>query len=129
MWGLACTVKGRFTDFSGDGEITATANGVRPDRHQAASLRTGIRKRDEHLRSADFFDAEKFPDISVAVTGADATGGDSLDLHGTLTVRAATRPLALPDEGDAPSATAGCGSPHRPPSTARSSASTATWSG
>ena len=65
-------MKGRFTEFSGDGQITApqTVSG-RLD-IKAASLRTGIGKRDKHLHSADFFEAEKFPDISVVVTGAEA---------------------------------------------------------
>ncbi len=63
---------------------------------KAASLRTGIRKRDEHLHSADFFEAEKFPDITVVVTGgADAIDGDTLDLRADLTIKNTTRPLTL----------------------------------
>ncbi len=94
MWGVV-PVKGRFTDFSGDGEIAAPQTVSGRIDIKAASLRTGIRKRDKHLHSADFFEAEKFPDISVVVTGADAIGGDSLGLHGQLTIKGVTKPLEL----------------------------------
>ena len=67
MWGVV-PVKGRFTEFSGGGEITAPQTVSGHLDIKAASLRTGIGKRDTHLRSADFFDAEKFPDISVVVS-------------------------------------------------------------
>ncbi|MGA8252163.1 MAG: YceI family protein, partial [Mycobacterium sp.] len=64
MWGLL-RVKGRFTEFSGDGQLTG--NGAVYGRLdiRAASLRTGIGRRDQHLRSADFFDVERYPEISV----------------------------------------------------------------
>jgi polyisoprenoid-binding protein YceI len=58
-------------------------------------VRTGIGKRDAHLRSADFFEAEKFPDISVVVTGADAIDGDTIGLRADLTIRGVTKPLEL----------------------------------
>ncbi|SEH89671.1 Polyisoprenoid-binding protein YceI [Mycolicibacterium rutilum] len=94
LWGLL-PVKGRFTELTGEGQLTApqTVSG-RVD-IKAASLRTGIRKRDEHLHSADFFEAEKFPDITVVVTGADAIDGDTLDLRADLTIKNTTRPLTL----------------------------------
>src|SRR4051794_17550482 len=67
MWGLA-PVKGRFKEFSGDGQITDAQTVFGRIDIKVASLDTGIRKRDDHLRSADFFEVEKFPDISVVVT-------------------------------------------------------------
>ena len=91
MWGLA-PVKGRFTEFSGDGQITDTQTIFgRIDIH-AASVDTKIRKRDDHLRSADFLEAEKFPDISVVVTGAEAIDSDTVDLRAQLTVKGTTAP-------------------------------------
>ena len=52
-------------------------------------------KRDDHLRSADFLEAEKFPDISVVVTGAEAIDSDTVDLRAQLTVKGTTAPLPL----------------------------------
>ncbi len=70
FWGLA-TVTGEFTDVRGAGEITANGALSGGLAIGAASLKTGIRKRDEHLRSADFFDVEKHPVIRVEVTGVE----------------------------------------------------------
>ena len=56
---------------------------------------TKIRKRDDHLRSADFLEAEKFPDISVVVTGAEAIDSDTVDLRAQHTVKGTTAPLPL----------------------------------
>lgn len=94
MWGLV-PVKVRFTEFNGDGQIASpqTVSG-RLD-IKAASLQTGIRKRDDHLRSADFFEAEKFPDINVVVTGAEASASDTLDLRADLTIKGVTKPVTL----------------------------------
>jgi polyisoprenoid-binding protein YceI len=94
MWGIA-PVKGRFTDISGDGQITdnQTIFG-RIDIH-TASLDTKIGKRDEHLRSADYLDAEKFPDISVVITGAEAVNGDTVNLRAQLTIKGTTATLPL----------------------------------
>jgi polyisoprenoid-binding protein YceI len=94
MWGLA-PVKGRFAEFSGDGQITDTQTVFGRIDIKAASLDTKIRKRDNHLRSADFFEADKFPDISVVITGADAIDGDTVDLRAQLTVKATTASLPL----------------------------------
>jgi polyisoprenoid-binding protein YceI len=94
MWGLA-PVNGRFTEFSGDGQITDTQTVFGRIDIKAASLDTKIRKRNEHLRSADFFEAEKFPDISLVVTSAEAIDGDIVDLRAQLTIKATTAPLPL----------------------------------
>lgn len=94
MWGLS-SVTGRFNQFSGDGQITDSQTVFgRIDIH-AASVDTKVRKRDNHLRSADFFEAEKFPDISVVVTGAEAIDGDIVDLRAQLTVKGTTTPVPL----------------------------------
>jgi polyisoprenoid-binding protein YceI len=94
MWGLVA-VKGRFTEFGGDGQITDTQTIFGRIDIQAASVDTKIRKRDEHLRSADFFEVEKFPEISVVVTGAEAIDGDTVDLRAQLTVKGTSAPLPL----------------------------------
>ncbi|WP_396918880.1 YceI family protein [Mycolicibacterium sp.] len=92
-WGLA-TVTGAFTEFSGDGQVTDDVTGRVVIR--AASLQTGIGKRDKHLRSADFFDVETHPDIVVEVTGAEPGTTDTAVLHSTFTVRGTSRPVELP---------------------------------
>jgi len=94
MWGLM-PVKGRFTEFSGDGQVTAPQTVSGRIDIKAASLRTGIRKRDRHLHSADFFEAEKFPDINLVVTEVDAVDGDTIDLRAQLTIKGTTKPLVL----------------------------------
>ena len=94
MWGLA-PVNGRFAEFSGDGQITDTQTVFGRIDIKAASLDTKIRKRNEHLRSADYFEAEKFPDISLVVTSAEAIDGDIVDLRAQLTIKGTTAPLPL----------------------------------
>jgi polyisoprenoid-binding protein YceI len=94
MWGLA-PVNGRFTEFSGDGQITDTQTVFGRVDIKATSVDTKIRMRDNHLRSADFFQAEKFPDISLVVTSAEAIDGDSVDLRAQLTIKGTTAPLPL----------------------------------
>jgi polyisoprenoid-binding protein YceI len=94
MWGLA-PVKLRFEEFSGDGQIAAPQTVSGHLNIKTASVRTGIRKRDAHMRSADFFEAEKFPDISVLVTGAEPIDSDTIGLRAELTVKGTTKPLEL----------------------------------
>jgi polyisoprenoid-binding protein YceI len=94
MWGLA-PVSGRFTDFSGDGQITDGQTVFGRIDVKVASVDTKIRKRDNHLRSADFFEAEKFPVISLVVTGAEAVTGDTVDLRAQLTIKGTTTQLPL----------------------------------
>ena len=63
---------------------------------RADSLRTGIKMRDRHLRSADFFDVEKFPDISIVVTAAEPSGEEGARLRASVTVKGTTLPIELP---------------------------------
>ena len=97
MWGLL-RVKGRFTEFSGDGQLTN--NGAVYGRLdiRAASLRTGIGRRDQHLRSADFFDVERYPEISVVITALEPTTGNAADLRASFTIKGINEPVTLPVE-------------------------------
>lgn len=94
FWGLA-TVTGKFADMSGAGEVGT--NGTVSGRLdiQAASLKTGIGKRDDHLRSADFFDVEHHPEIHITVSALRPTGPDTANLDAALTVRGVTQSLPL----------------------------------
>lgn len=96
LWGLA-TVTGRFTEFTGEGSAGAGVSGRVVI--AAASVRTGIGKRDNHLRSADFFDVETHPDITVQVTGLEPSD-DSLRLTTILTVRGVSKPVELPVDAE-----------------------------
>jgi polyisoprenoid-binding protein YceI len=62
MWGLA-PVKGVFRHVSGGGTVSTSGNVTGTITLAAASIDTGHEKRDEHLRSADFFDTDSYPDI------------------------------------------------------------------
>lgn len=95
MWGMV-PVKVKFSEFSGDGQVTGSGAVFGRVDVRAASLHSGIKKRDEHLRSPDFFDVEKFPDISVVVTAAEPSGGDNARLRASLTVKGTTLPIELP---------------------------------
>ncbi|MGV0718034.1 YceI family protein [Mycolicibacterium sp. XJ662] len=94
MWGLM-PVRGRFTEVRGEAQLTGGPTIFGRVDIKAASLRTGIRRRDTHLHSADFFDAQKFPDITVEINGLTATGVDTVELRGQLTIKSTTKPLEL----------------------------------
>jgi polyisoprenoid-binding protein YceI len=59
------------------------------------SIDTGIRKRDDHLCSAEFFDAVKFPQIMFKSRSVKQTGPQSGDILGDLTMHGVTRPITL----------------------------------
>ena len=89
------TVHGKFNDFSGklslDGNELKEASGT----IQAKSIDTGIERRDNHLRSADFFDTAKFPTISFQSKRAEKQGNGTV-LVGDFTMHGVTRELTLP---------------------------------
>src|ERR1700729_904356 len=95
FWGLI-NVKGRFTDVSGDGQVTGKGAIFGRLDVQVASLRTGIGKRDEHLRSADFFDGDRFPQSSVVVTAVEPGVANTADLRATFTIKGLTAEVPLP---------------------------------
>ena len=92
---LMSRVRGAFSEVSGQ-IIT------RPDLSESAtaatitvsSVRTGNEMRDNHLRSADFFEAERYPEMSFASTGLRPADGSWL-MSGELTIRDVTKPVDL----------------------------------
>ena len=91
--------RGRFTEFSGTIEVgdTPADSSVRVE-IQAASVQTNTVKRDEHLKSGDFLDSEKYPVLTFTSTGVRHTGGTSFELDGDLTIKDVTRPVTLTGE-------------------------------
>ncbi|NUQ99270.1 MAG: YceI family protein [Streptomyces sp.] len=94
MWGLV-TVKGTFGAVGGQGEVQPDGSATGTLTLGAASLDTKNKKRDEHLRSADFFDTANHPEITFAVRSAKAGAGDTVEVSGQLTVRGISRPQTL----------------------------------
>jgi len=104
VWNLV-KVKGRFAQVTGAAAISAAGEATGTITVAAASVDTGVKKRDDHLRSADFFDAAKYPDISASVTSVTLAGdGADATFSGTLTVRDQTRPVTLSGKISAQSA-------------------------
>jgi polyisoprenoid-binding protein YceI len=60
-----------------------------------SGLHTGVPKLDEHLKTPDFFDAAKFPDVTFKSTKVTKTGAGKLDITGDLTVHGVTKPVTL----------------------------------
>ncbi|MBD3299472.1 MAG: hypothetical protein GF341_12510 [candidate division Zixibacteria bacterium] len=65
---------------------------------QTASIDTDNQKRDEHLRSVDFFQADSFPTITFNSTKIEPRGDGKFDVHGNLTIRGTTKPVTLEGE-------------------------------
>ncbi|MFF8031287.1 YceI family protein [Streptomyces sp. NPDC016626] len=91
------SVRGRFTDFAATVEVapddiaTSRVEAV----IRAASIDTGNGTRDTHLRSADFLDVERYPEITYRSTGLTAAGPDRWTVHGELAMRGVVRPVDL----------------------------------
>ncbi|CAL9521890.1 YceI family protein [Streptomyces sp. NPDC090994] len=91
------SVHGRFTEFAGLVEIAP--DDVTKSRVEAvikaASIDTGNGMRDTHLKSADFLDVERFPDITFRSTGVTEAGRDRWTVHGELGLHGVVRPVDL----------------------------------
>ena len=93
---MVTKVRGRFTDVDGVIRIAE-----RPEdssvtiRIGAASIDTGSPDRDAHLRSPDFLEVERYPELRFTSTKVEVTGPTTLKLSGDLTVRDVTRPVVL----------------------------------
>ena len=102
VWNLV-NVKGRFTQVTGAATISAAGQASGTLTVVAASVDTGNKKRDDHLRSADFFDAAKYPDFSASISSVTLSGdGADATFAGTLTVRDQTRPVSISGKVSAP---------------------------
>jgi polyisoprenoid-binding protein YceI len=91
-------VRGRFTDFDG----TIVADRAKPEASsvdftiKATSIDTDNENRDKDLRSANFFEVEKYPEITFKSTKVTPRGQDRYDVTGILTMHGVTKELTLP---------------------------------
>lgn len=90
---LLTKVRGRFSDFNGTIEFDEeNPEGSRVDVEvEAASVDTNERDRDAHLRSADFFDVEKFPALTFRSTRIQRKADNGFAVRGDLTIHGVTR--------------------------------------
>lgn len=95
---LLSKVRGRFADFGGTIQFDEAnpRNSVVNVTIQAASIDTAEADRDKHLRSADFFEVEKYPTLQFASTSVTPSGGNTYDVEGQLTIHGVTRQVVLP---------------------------------
>jgi len=94
---LLGTAKGKFTKFSGTIEVDreqAEKSSVSAT-IKAASIDTENAKRDEHLRTADFFDVRKYPEITFKSRSVKKTGPNAGEIAGDLTMHGVTRAITL----------------------------------
>jgi polyisoprenoid-binding protein YceI len=94
IWGLA-PVKGVFGQVAGHGTVSPAGEVSGTITVDAGSIETKNATRDKHLRSADFFQAEKFPHITFSVDRMQSSS-EGVTVIGQLTVRGQTRPVTFP---------------------------------
>jgi polyisoprenoid-binding protein YceI len=94
---MLTTVRGAFSGASGviDFDPATPEAGAIELRIPAASVHTGDEKRDGHLRSADFLDAQTHPEIVFKSTKVTRKGKDEFVVDGDLTIRGTTKPVAV----------------------------------
>ena len=90
-------VRGQFSRWTGaltvpDGDFAQAIVDVKID---ATSIETGVADRDTHLKSSDFFDVEKFPELTFRSRRIEPKGGDRFALTGDLTIRGISREVIL----------------------------------
>lgn len=98
---MATNVVGGFQKFDGkveidDKDLSKSKVNITID---TASLNSNVAKRDEHLRSPDFFDVAKFPTMTFASQNVVADGAGKLKITGDLTIRGITKRVLLDVEG------------------------------
>lgn len=101
---VVATARGRFTDFTVDADIneddlTKSQATVTVD---IGSVDTGEAGRDNHLKSADFFNHEEHPQMTFISKQIESKGGNEYRLVGDLTIRGITKPVTLDGEVNGP---------------------------
>src|SRR5437762_13755922 len=91
------TTQGKFTKFNGkiDVDREHPENSSVTAQIDVRSIDTRIKKRDDHLRSPEFFNVEKFPQITFKSRSVKQTGPQSGDIVGDLTMHGVTKPITL----------------------------------
>jgi len=95
---LMSKVRGHFNDYAG----TITVDPAKPETAsveftiKAATIDTANANRDKDLIGANFFEVEKFPDITFKSSKVKATGKDKYDVTGTLTIHGVAKEVTLP---------------------------------
>ena len=95
---MITTVTGSFQKFNIEAETAdenfTSANSV-VFTADVNSISTSNEQRDTHLKSADFFDAEKFSEVRFEGTNYENVGGSDYKLHGNLTIKGVTKPVTV----------------------------------
>ena len=91
-------VRGRFREFTGkinydDKDITKSSVEVTA---KIESINTGVDRRDAHLRTADFFDVAKYPEMTFKSTRVERKRNNQYVLHGDFTLRGISKPVSIP---------------------------------
>jgi polyisoprenoid-binding protein YceI len=91
------TTRGKFTNFSGRIEVDREhpENSSVTAQIDVQSIDTRNKKRDDHLRSAEFFNVGKFPRVTFKSRGVKRAGPQSGDILGDLTMHGVTKPVTL----------------------------------
>lgn len=94
---MISSVSGSFSKFDVQTETTADdfSDARVVANVEVASINTNNPQRDEHLRNADFFEADKHPEITFTSTKVEKTDSDTFTLIGNLTIREVTKPVKL----------------------------------
>jgi polyisoprenoid-binding protein YceI len=94
---MVSTVRGRFKEYSGTLNLDAKdfTRSTFSGEIDVASIDTSNADRDNHLRTGDFFDAANHPKITFKSTRIEDKGDGAYVVHGDLTIRGVTKPVAL----------------------------------
>ncbi|WP_132993112.1 YceI family protein [Gordonia zhaorongruii] len=91
---MVSKVRGSFDTFTGAIEIAEDGTPSVEATIDVKSITTNNAQRDEHIRSADFFDAEQFPTATFKSTSVEADG-DDYKLTGDFTLKGVTKPVTM----------------------------------
>src|SRR5690606_32798952 len=94
---MIANVKGRFSEVEGEviGDPHDLTSATIQVSINTASVDTRVADRDNHLRSADFFDSENYPQMTFKSTKITKTGEGEYRIDGELTIRDVTNPITL----------------------------------